>query len=36
MNEDKLVLAWYEPGTETVEGIAANIESVSKTVNNLD
>lgn len=35
-NEDKLVLAWYEPGTETVEDIAANIESVSKTVNNLD
>ena len=35
-NEDKLVLAWYEPGTETVEDVAANIESVSKTVNNLD
>lgn len=35
-NEDKLVLAWYEPGTETVEDVAANIESVSKTVNNLN
>ena len=35
-NEDKLVLAWYEPGTETVEDVAANIESVSKTVNDLD
>lgn len=35
-NGDKLVLAWYEPGTETVEDIAANIESISKTVNNLD
>lgn len=35
-NEDKLVLAWYEPGTETVEDVAANIESISKTVNNLD
>lgn len=35
-NEDKLVLAWYEPGTETVEDITANIESVSKTVNKLD
>ena len=35
-NEDKLVLAWYEPGTETVEDVAANIESISKTVNNLN
>lgn len=35
-NEDKLVLAWYEPGTETVEDVAANIESVSKTVDSLD
>lgn len=35
-NEDKLVLAWYEPGTETVEDVAANIESVSKTVDGLD
>ena len=35
-NEDKLVLAWYEPGTETVEDVAANIESVSKIVDNLD
>ena len=35
-NEDKLILAWYEPGTETVEDVAANIESVSKTVNKLD
>ena len=34
-NEDKLVLAWYEPGTETVEDVAANIESVSKTVDDL-
>lgn len=35
-NEDKLVLAWYEPGTETVEDVAANIESVSKIVDGLD
>ena len=35
-NEDKLILAWYEPGTETVEDVAANIESVSKTVDGLD
>lgn len=30
-----LAIAWYEPGTETVEDVAANIESVSKTVDEL-
>lgn len=34
--EDGLAIAWYEPGTETVEDVAANIESVSKTVDSLD
>lgn len=33
---DKFTIAWYEPGTETVEDVAANIESVSKTVDGLD
>lgn len=33
---EKLVVAWYEPGSETVEDISANIESVSKTVDALD
>lgn len=33
---EKLVIAWYEPGSETVEDISANIESVSKTVDALD
>ena len=33
---DSLAIAWYEPGTETVEDVAANIESVSKTVDSLD
>ena len=35
-DEGDLVIAWYEPGTETVEDIAANVESVSKTVDSLD
>ena len=33
---NKFTIAWYEPGTETVEDVAANIESVSKTVDGLD
>ncbi len=33
---ENLVIAWYEPGSETIEDIAANIESVSKTVDSLD
>ena len=33
---EDLVIAWYEPGSETVEDVAANIESVSKTVESLD
>ena len=37
MDEDgKLVIAWYEPGTETVEDVAANVEAVSKVVETLD
>lgn len=33
---ENLVIAWYEPGSETVEDVAANVESVSKTVDELD
>lgn len=33
---EDLVIAWYEPGSETVEDVAANVESVSKTVESLD
>lgn len=36
LNGEDLVIAWYEPGSETVEDIAANVESVSKTVDELD
>lgn len=36
IDEDgNLCLAWYEPGTETVEDIAANIEDISKSLDNL-
>lgn len=34
--DNNLCLAWYEPGTETVEDIAANIEDISKNLDNLD
>ena len=34
--DNNLCLAWYEPGTETVEDIAANIEDISKHLDNLD
>lgn len=34
--DGKLSLAWYEPGTETVEDVAANIEAISKEVEALD
>lgn len=33
---ENLVIAWYEPGSETVEDVAANVESVSKVVDELD
>ena len=33
---EDLVIAWYEPGSETVEDVAANVESVSKVVDELD
>ena len=33
---EDLVIAWYEPGSETVEDVAANVEAVSKTVESLD
>ena len=36
LSGEDLVIAWYEPGSETVEDIAANVESVSKTVDELD
>lgn len=36
LNGEDLVIAWYEPGSETVEDVAANVESVSKTVDKLD
>lgn len=35
-DDGKLSLGWYEPGSETVEDIAANIENISKTVDTLD
>lgn len=34
--DGKLIIAWYEPGEETVEDIAANVEAVSKVVEDLD
>lgn len=34
--EGKLSLAWYEPGSETVEDIATNIENISKNIDILD
>lgn len=33
---EDLVIAWYEPGSEALEDIAANIEAVSKTIESLD
>lgn len=36
ITEDGLSLAWYEPSTETIEGVASNIEVVSKAVEVLD
>lgn len=36
LNGEDLVIAWYEPGSETIEDVAANVESVSKTVDKLD
>lgn len=36
LDGEDLVIAWYEPGSETIEDIAANVESVSKTVDELD
>ena len=34
--DGELIIAWYEPGTETVEDVAANVEAVSKVVEDLD
>ena len=34
--DGKLSLAWYEPGTETVEDVATNIEAISKDVKALE
>lgn len=36
LDGEDLVIAWYEPGSETVEDVAANVESVSKVVDELD
>lgn len=36
LDGENLILAWYEPGSETVEDVAANVEAVSKTVDELD
>lgn len=36
LDGENLIIAWYEPGSETVEDIAANVESVSKVVDELD
>lgn len=33
---EDLVIAWYEPGSEALEDITANIEAVSKTIESLD
>ena len=33
---ENLVIAWYEPGNETIEDVSANVESVSKVVDELD
>ena len=33
---ENLVIAWYEPGSETVEDVAANVEAVNKVVDELD
>ena len=33
---EDLVIAWYEPGSETIEDVATNVEAVSKTVESLD
>lgn len=34
--DNNLSLAWYEPGAETVEDIAANLENISKNVDSLN
>lgn len=34
--DDGLAVAWYEPGSETLEDVSANVEAVSKTVDELD
>lgn len=34
--EGNLVLGWYEPSTETAEGIAANLEAISKRVESVE
>lgn len=34
-DNETLMIAWYEPGAETIEDIAINIESISKTVDEL-
>lgn len=35
-SEGNLVIAWYEPGTETIEDVAANLEDLDKTVSGLE
>ena len=36
LDDENLVIAWYEPGSETIEDVATNVESVSKVVDELD
>lgn len=36
LDGENLVIAWYEPGSETIEDVATNVESVSKVVDELD
>lgn len=36
LDGENLVIAWYEPGNETIEDVATNVESVSKVVDELD
>ena len=36
LDGEDLIIAWYEPGSETVEDVAANVESVSQVVDELD
>lgn len=34
--EGKMEIAWYEPGSETIEDVSANVEAINKTVDGLE